>query len=144
MSDYFTPDHSTGSAPSATGVPGDAASPPPDVSLLLRAHAERRWLSREVIPVLRQIESSEELPDEQLPAAVAYLEVIWAEARSRARETDAERRRLDERGPSEQPLLARAHRYHATVRALREAVARRVAQLLLAAPSGRVAARGVR
>jgi hypothetical protein len=144
MSNYFTSDHSTGSASGAADIAEDAASPPPDVSLLLRAHAERRWLSREVIPVLRQIETSGELPDEQLPAAVAYLEVIWAEALSRARETDAERRRLDERGPSEQPLLARAHRYHATVRALREAVARRVSQLLLPAPSGRVAARTVR
>jgi hypothetical protein len=144
MSDYLTSDQPTGPAPHAPGAPEDAASPPPDVSLLLRAHAERRWLSREVIPVLRQIESSEELPDEQLPAAVAYLEVIWTEALSRARETDAERRRLDERGPAEQPLLARAHRYDATVRALRETVARRVAQLLLATPSGRVAARGMR
>ena len=72
-----------------------ATSPPPDVSLLLRAHAERRWLSREVIPVMRQIETCDGLPDEQLPAALAYLEVIWAEALGRARETDAERRRLD-------------------------------------------------
>jgi len=165
MSNYSASDHSTGPPPHATVAPPDAAvappevlvaprdvtvapqdaaSPPPDVSLLLRAHAERRWLSREVIPVLRQIETSAELPDEQLPAAVAYLEVIWAKALSRARETDAERRRLDERSPLEQPLLAKAHRYHATVRSLREAVARRVARLLTGSPSSRVAARTVR
>src|SRR6202035_4768886 len=84
-------------SPPHRALPADGASPPPDVSLLLRAHAERRWLSREVVPVLRQIETSSDLPDEQLPAAVAYLEVIWAEALSRAHETDAERRRLDAR-----------------------------------------------
>ena len=115
-----------------------ATSPPPDVSLLLRAHAERRWLSREVIPVIRQIETCEGLPDEQLPAALAYLEVIWIEALGRARETDAERRRLDqrERDLSEQPLLTRAHRYHAVVRDLRQAVARRVARLLSPSSDG--------
>ncbi|HEY2766973.1 MAG TPA: hypothetical protein VGI76_01875 [Solirubrobacteraceae bacterium] len=122
MSEY------TVSAPPPTSPPPE--NPPPDVSLLLRAHAERRWLSREVIPVLRQIETSEDLPDDQLPAAMAYLEVIWAEALGRARETDAERRRLDARDLSEQPLLARAHRYHRAVENLRQAVARRVAQLL--------------
>jgi uncharacterized tellurite resistance protein B-like protein len=168
MSDYSASDHATeptphaprdprtpaGRAPRATvpprdapprdGAPRDAANPPPDVSLLLRAHAERRWLSREVIPVLRQIETSEGLPDEQLPAAIAYLEVIWSEALSRARETDAERRRLDEPSPLEQPLLTKAHHHHAAVRSLREAVARRVAQLLAVTPSSCVAARTVR
>jgi hypothetical protein len=144
MSNYSISDQPAGSTPHSTGAPREAADQPPDVSLLLRAHAERRWLSREVIPVLRQTETSEGLPDEQLPAAVAYLEVIWAEALSRARETDAERSRLDEPGPPEQPLLAKAHHYHATVRSLRQAVARRVARLLAGAPSSRVAARGVR
>jgi hypothetical protein len=97
-----------------------------------------------VIPVLRQIETSEELPDEQLPAAVAYLEVIWSEALARARDTDAERHRLDERGPLEQPLLLKAHHYHATVSSLRQAVARRVEPLLAVSPSSRVTARTVR
>ena len=145
MSDHLSSDHPANTAPLAKDAPRHAAaSPPPDVSLLLRAHAERRWLSREVIPVLRQIETCEDLPDEQLPAAAAYLEVIWAEALTRARETDAERRRLDERPPTEQPLLLRAHRYHAVVHSLREAVARRVALLLAPAAAGRVTARGVR
>ncbi|HSZ70394.1 MAG TPA: hypothetical protein VK756_08525 [Solirubrobacteraceae bacterium] len=133
MSDHLlshrspTSDLASGASPAADGAPG---APPPDVSLLLRAHAERRWLSREVIPVLRQIETSIGLPDEQLPAAIAYLEVIWAEALSRARETDAEGSRLDTHGHAEQPLLARARRYHAVVRDLRETVTRRVARLL--------------
>jgi hypothetical protein len=146
MSDHLTSDHHAHTAPGADAAPPHAASsPPPDVSLLLRAHAERRWLSREVIPVLRQIETCEDLPDEQLPAAAAYLEVIWAEALARARETDAERHRLDERPPAEQPLLLRAHRYHAVVHSLRDAVARRVVPLLAASPSSsRVTARGVR
>ncbi len=102
----------------------------PDVSLLLRTHSEQRWLSREVIPVVRQIETPERLPDEQLAAAAAYLEVIWAEAAGRARETDSARRHLDEVEPAPPPLTARARRYHAAVRALREAVGRRVVPLI--------------
>ncbi len=141
MSDHHLSDHPDDTALGAQVPPADGASapngtgPPPDVSLLLRAHAERRWLSREVIPVLRQIETCGELPDEQLPAAVAYLEVIWAEALARARETDTERRRLDERRSAEQPLLAKARRYHTVVCALRQAVARRVARLISHSPS---------
>jgi hypothetical protein len=108
--------------------------PLPDVSLLLRAHAEQRWLSREVIPVIRQVESHERLPEEQLPAAIAYLEVIWAEAMSRARETEAARCRLDELSLPGQPLPDKARRCHSAVRALREVVARRAA-LLIAAPT---------
>ncbi len=110
----------------------------PDVSLLLRAHAERRWLSCEVIPVVRQIESSRELPEEQLPAALAYLEVIWAEAIVRGHATDTARRLLDAQGSDDQPLLARAHRDHRAVETLRGVVGRRVARLL-AAPQPRIA-----
>jgi hypothetical protein len=106
--------------------------PPPDVALLLRAYSEQRWLSHEVIPVVRQIETGERLPEEQLPAAVAYLEVIWAEAVGLAREADAALRQLDASDLAIQPLPARVRRYHASVRALREAVARRVAPLVAA------------
>lgn len=122
-------DHIVSHKPPSSPLP-DVSPPPPDVSLLLRAHAECHWLSREVIPVIRQLESSGRLPQEQLPAALAYLEVTWAEALSRASQTDAERRRLDARDLPAQPLPTRARRYHAVVRALREAAARRVALLL--------------
>jgi hypothetical protein len=123
------------------------ACDPPDVALLLRAHSEQRWLSREVIPVVRQIETRGRLPEEQLPAAAAYLEVIWAEALVLAREADVALRRLDALGESKdegpvapvcgqpigrQPLPAKACRYHASVRALREAVAQRVATAIAA------------
>ena len=64
-------------------------SPPSDVCLLLRAHAEQRWLSLEVGPVLRQLQQRDGLPEEQLGAALAYLEVLWIEASQRAAETDA-------------------------------------------------------
>ena len=64
-------------------------SPPSDVCLLLRAHAEQRWLSLEVGPVLRQLQQRDWLPEEQLGAALAYLEVLWIEASQRAAETDA-------------------------------------------------------
>jgi hypothetical protein len=116
---------------------------PPDVALLLRAHAEQRWLSREVIPVLRQIETRERLPEEQLPAALAYLEMIWSEARRRARATDATCGELVGVAPAsaaepdgcedpayDEALCAKAHSYHAAVLTLRHAVRRRVAPLL--------------
>lgn len=118
--------------------PPPGASPTADVSLLLRAHAERRWLSREVIPVVRQIETPEALPEEQLPAALAYLEVIWAEALVRGHATDTARRLLDADGSGEQPLQARAHHDHHAVENLRDVVARRVARLL-AVPQSRIA-----
>lgn len=115
-------------------------APPADVGLMLRAHAELRCLSREVIPVLREVEAPDELPTEQLGAAVAYLEVTWMEARRRASETDCARdelaavseRLLAAAGAEEGlgPLHDGACRYHDAVRALREAVSRRVALAL--------------
>jgi hypothetical protein len=121
-----------------------ALLPPADIALLLRSHSEQRWLSREVIPVVRQIETGERLPEEQLPAAIAYLEVIWAEAGALARAADKALGALEELGEERsdrsrgalacgedprcgQPLPARARRYHAAVRALRAVLARRVA-----------------
>src|ERR1700684_2451797 len=87
-----------------------ATDPPTDVSLLLRAHAEQRWLSGEVIPVVRQIETRERLPEDQLPAAVAYLEVIWVEALGRARETESARGHLDAEAASKRAFSTRARR----------------------------------
>ena len=127
------PDGAREALPSTPPLAG-SSPPPPDVALLLRAHSEQYWLSREVIPVVRQIETGERLPEEQLPAAVAYLEVIWAEASSRARETDTALRQLEELELVRQPLAARARRYRAAVRTLREATARRVTQLIAAFP----------
>jgi hypothetical protein len=116
-----------------------AATTPPEVSLLLRAHAEQHWLSREVVPVVRQIETHEHLPSEQLPAALAYLEVIWAEAACRAGDTDGACTRLDLSLPAaNQELCAKARRYRATVVVLREAVGNRVAPLLAAPASATV------
>jgi hypothetical protein len=117
--------------------PQSAFASPPDVSLLLRAHSEQRWLSHEVIPVVRQIETPERLPEEQLPAAFAYLEVIWAEASNRAREADVALRKLDTFDPARQSLPVMARRYHTAVRVLREATARRVAVLIAADYAGR-------
>jgi len=107
----------------------------PEVSLLLRAHAEQRWLSREVVPVVRQISTGEGLPEEQLPAALAYLEVIWYEAVRRAGDTDKTLTCLDLSLPAPQSpecraLAARARRYRAAVLVLREALSRHVAGLL--------------
>ncbi len=114
--------------------PATAATP--EVSLLLRAHSEQRWLSREVVPVVRQIATREGLPEEQLGAALAYLEVIWCEAVTRAGDTDKALTCLDLSLPAPdcKALARRARRYRAAVLVLREAVAQHVARLLLAAP----------
>jgi len=122
----------------------DSQMKPADIGLLLRAHAELRCLSREVLPVLRQIETGADLPEEQFDAALAYLEVTWIEASRRAVETDAARLALGE--PSDRghglpdrghalpdrghSLSDRACRYCAAVRRLRRSVATRVGSLL--------------
>jgi hypothetical protein len=108
--------------------------PPADVCLLLRAHAEARWLSTEVVPVLRELER-QDLPAEQLGAALAYLEVLGIDARGRAAETDAARAELDAIGPSgQQAINSHARRYHAAVRRLRTTIYRRIDRLV-ATPS---------
>jgi hypothetical protein len=99
---------------------------PADIGLLLRADAERRWLHREVIPVLREVETCEELADEEVGAALAYLEAMWSEAVSRARESDAAHRRMRSREREAEALADPASRYHATVRILRGIVAEHV------------------
>jgi hypothetical protein len=113
---------------------GSDHSPPADVCLLLRAHAEARWLSAEVVPVLRELER-DDIPVEQLGAALAYVEVLWIEARGRAAETDAARDDLDTVGPhGEQALHSNARRYHVAVRRLRTTIYRRI-ERLVATPS---------
>ena len=108
-------------------------SPLSDVCLLLRAHAEQSWLIHEVVPVLRQLKHRDSLPEEQLGAALAYLEVLWVEASQRAAETEAAHSELlavDAAG--DRALSGKARGYHAAVCALRGSVARHVAQLLTA------------
>ena len=107
-----------------------------DVCLLLRAHAEARWLGNELTPVLCEIEQRETIADQQLGAALAYLEVLWIEACARARETEAARVELDALGAGEQSLPEKARRYHSAVRRLRNRLERRV-ERQLAVPDAR-------
>jgi hypothetical protein len=108
--------------------------PPLDVCLLLRTHAEQLWLSRETIPVLYQLQTPGGLPEEQLGAALAYLEASWLEALRLAQETEAAYAELEAAVPrSDLPLPLQARRYHAAVRRLREAVAERI-DAVIAAP----------
>jgi hypothetical protein len=103
-------------------------SHPRDICLLLRVHAEEHWLTTELLPVLRELEPPCEVPSEQLGAALAYLEVLWLDACTRAAETDAACAAL---GPidaeNDRLLYEKTRRYHAAVRRLRHALARRVA-----------------
>lgn len=124
-------------------------SPPSDVCLLLRAHAEQRWLSLEVGPVLRQLRQRDSLPEEQLSAALAYLEVLWIDASQRAAETDAayaefeasERAAKADAARTEPDavsahggwtLPSNARRYRVAVLTLRDVFGRQVAALLAA------------
>lgn len=111
-----------------------AKTPLCDVCLMLRVDAEQRWLSREVIPVLRQLHDPEELPEEQLGAALAYLEVTWLEAKRLATETDAAFAELEQAHLDvAETLPSKARDYHAAVRTLRE-MAERDVRTLIAPP----------
>jgi hypothetical protein len=102
-----------------------------DICLLLRAHGEQLWLTCEVLPVLRQLERREGLPEEQLGAAIAYLEVLWIEASQRAKETDAAHAQLDGAAVNgDRALNEEARGYHAAVCSLRSALAHRVKDIL--------------
>jgi hypothetical protein len=109
--------------------PSDS-SLPADVCLLLRADAEQRWLHREVIPVLREVEARGGVDEQQADAALAYLEAMWKEARIRARATDAVHAALDCEQTGKRALSRHAGRYHAAVCVLRQIVAARVAPLV--------------
>jgi hypothetical protein len=111
-------------------LPSADHSPPSDVCLLLRVHAEQRWLISKVAPVVRQLEQPDLIPEDQVGAALAYLEVLWLDACQRAAETDAARAQLDRNSTDEDhALYEKARRYHIAVRRLRLAVSRRVAAL---------------
>jgi hypothetical protein len=103
---------------------------PSDIRLLLRADAEQCWLHREVIPVLRQVEAPDQLREEEVGAALAYLEAMWGEATVRARETDAAHSHLCSRGEEPEALTSPAGRYHTAVRVLRGILADRVAPFM--------------
>jgi hypothetical protein len=105
-------------------------SDPQDICLLLRAHGEHRWMTGELLPVIHQLEQPGEVPEAQLGAALAYLELLWLDGRQRAAETDAAYSKLDAGDYArERTLYEKACRYHAAVRRERTAFARRVAAL---------------
>ena len=105
-------------------------STPPDICLILRAHAEQLWLTAQVMPTLRQLEPPSALRDDDAGAALAYLEMLWLDARQRAVECDAAFAQLLEQSASCDPVLCqKARRYHAAVRRLRTAVSARVRAL---------------
>jgi hypothetical protein len=102
-----------------------------DVCLLLRAYCEQLWLTTEVAPVVGELEPPCSVPDEQLGAAFAYLEVVSIDAARRARETEAAYAAMVD-APEHaggRSFGAEARRYHEAVRALRRSLAGRVARL---------------
>ncbi len=105
-------------------------SEPSDICLLLRAHAEQRWLTTELLPVVRELESPGQIPEEELGAALAYLEVMWVDARRRAAETEAAVEALGTTGCGHSHVVSeRARRYNAAVRRLRASTDARVRRI---------------
>jgi hypothetical protein len=105
-------------------------SEPSDICLLLRAHAEQRWLTTELLPVVRELESPGRIPDEELGAALAYLEVMWVDARRRAAETEAAVEALGPTAGGRSHVVSeRARRYNAAVRRLRDSTDARVRRI---------------
>jgi hypothetical protein len=104
-----------------------------DICLLLRAHGEHFLITSQVLPVLRQLEAAGSAREDERAAALAYLEVLWLDARCRAASTDAALAdllsangagvRASADGGS---FAAQARRYHAAVCALRMGVGARV------------------
>ena len=105
------------------------SSPPCDVHLLLRAHAQQHWLNHEVVPVLREVDEPYSLPREEHVAAIAYLEVIWIEAARRAFEAETACAALDSCAGSEEALHGTARCYHRAVRTLHDCIARHIAEV---------------
>jgi hypothetical protein len=108
----------------------DSDPHPPDICLLLRIHAEQRWLISEIVPLLRQLEAPDGVDEDEAGPAMAYLEVIWLEAGRRAADTDTAFIELDpDDGHCSPVLYEKACRYHAAVRRLRGTIDRRVREL---------------
>ena len=69
---------------------------------------------------MRELEQHDAIPEDQLGAALAYLEVLWLDACKRAAETDAAREQLERANAlGDLVLYEKARRYHAAVRRLR-------------------------
>ena len=128
-------------------LPIPATINPTDVCLLLRAHAEGHWLRSHVLPVVRELESPTCVPEPELGAALAYLEVLWLDAMSRGAETDAAAALLaayhgdcsgtgDVHGDA--LLSSQARLLHASVRLIREDLRGRVRRLTFAPRERRV------
>jgi hypothetical protein len=104
---------------------------PSDIRLLLRCHGEQLFLASQVVPVVRQLEEIGAIADEEIGAALAYLEVLWIDACERARETEAAFAALLQTDAKGDRLLhAEACQYHAAVRALRGVISQHVQQLI--------------
>jgi hypothetical protein len=111
-------------------------TPPADVCAVLRAHAEQRWLTREVAPLLSELGRAGSMADEERGPALAYLEAVWIEACRRALQTDAALARLASPGEAKGALHAQACRYHRAVHALRLGLVDRVAAVIATAEIG--------
>ncbi len=108
-------------------------SSPADICLLLRAHGEHRWLTSQLLPVVRELETPGYVGEADMGAALAYLEVLTLDASRRASRTETALAAL--RSPEtihDRLFQSEVRRYHAAVRVLREDASRRIA--LLTAP----------
>lgn len=109
-----------------------------DTALLLRVYAEHHWLQAELVPVLEQLESPIGVGADEHEAALAYLEVMWAEAQRRAHETDIAHAQAElDFSFSNAALVGQARMYYRWVRGLTAGLAERVQALV--GPAGAAA-----
>jgi len=119
-----------------TPPPRRRLSPPAEVCLLLRSHAEAHWLTTKVVPLVRELEAPVGHPRNHMGDPYAYLEALWIEACGRAAETDGARVELEMPGHvRDVAVQERALRYHTAVRRLRDAITRRVNLLMATRPA---------
>lgn len=105
--------------------PGEERDAEAAVQLLLCAHAERRWLSSQIEPLLDELEGDGEVRPQDRGAALACLQALWSAELSLAAQTEAAYLRLPEAAGADG-----ARSSHEGVRSLRGEAGRR-ADLLL-------------
>ncbi len=93
--------------------------------LLLRAHAERRWLTTQLAPLLDELEREGAVPESGRSAALGCLQALWGSELSLAAQTEAAFLHLPAGAAADG-----ARGFHDGVRTLRGEVGRRTEDLL--------------
>lgn len=122
---HAVPDSSAGSQRDDSGA---------TVALMLSAHAERRWLTTQVAPLLEDLEARRALPDDERSAALDSLRTLWSHAERHAADTDAALARVELADAVTHARATGVWSFHAAVSDLRGSFGGR-AEALLSSPA---------